>query len=876
MHTSAILLAAILAAGAPLAANPVTLNNPAAASGPHEQFGASTALSDRFVLVGEPGNRTRGAQAGAAHVFDAKNGRHLRRLLAPDALAGHRFGAAVAISGNRALIGAPGASAGRGRAYLFELSSGRLLRRIEPHPQVSAGGGFGAAVALNGRHAVIGAPYDMVLGAANLGSAHVVDLSTGEFLHSKTSIYAPDSAYFGFSVALDGKVFVAGSPGELNQNSTRTGSAHVFDLLTGERLHRLLAADGNDGDEFGMSVAVGSGWVAAGAPGKSSLTMTDFGNVYVFDLANGTQLSSLQAGSPSGQQRYGHAVSISGQHLTVGAPGESSGNAAQAGAVYVIEFTPYGSYQYRLAPPVSEAGLFYGLSLAVSGQRLVAGYNSNAPHANAGGAELHSRLAAGWSQRVVSVAVSSNPSVGGQRMQKFVLPSFNTDGAAAYGANLAGGPSKQAAWAEFSPGATPTLLARGGGQLDPQTRAGGLVSLVNNKSTDAVLETRVTGGAALYRVNGQGARALLFKSGAPAPGLGGPLLRDFSSPCQFGADDRLVASYRLRGGVGNVTAANDSGVLVFNHAGNALLSTLREGGNIGNFLGAYGQFLSRSAIRYNTNQLAFAAHRMPPSNAAPQLAVFTRPASAGQTQMIAHSGKSVPQVPGAVFRGFLGETLHGGELIYRASLSGPGAVVSAGNREGLWLGEDLCLRQGWEIQTGGPRVSRILRFWPSITDHVMTLVRLKGKGVNSGNDLALLLIKRNGALQVLMREGASVEGSEGSRVGVIQRVEACPLTGYYAILASLTGSSAANQALFTGQTNVGNPNERIARRLPSMKLRKGILSYTFVLGGIKLDPFLHATGAGGTGHRVVLNPQGSLLYGVLFKGGPEVMMEGAW
>ncbi|MCB1079370.1 MAG: FG-GAP repeat protein, partial [Verrucomicrobiae bacterium] len=71
------------------------------------QAGTSVAVSDQYVLVGEPNHSEVVGQAGAVHVFSATTGRYLRKLTASDGDGNHRFGSSVSISGTMALIGAP-------------------------------------------------------------------------------------------------------------------------------------------------------------------------------------------------------------------------------------------------------------------------------------------------------------------------------------------------------------------------------------------------------------------------------------------------------------------------------------------------------------------------------------------------------------------------------------------------------------------------------------------------------------------------------------------------------------------------------------------------------------------------------------------------
>jgi hypothetical protein len=70
-------------------------------------FGQSAAASARWIAVGEPGNDEQTLNAGAVHVFDARNGRHVRKLFAQDTAASRQFGHSVALWGDLLLVGAP-------------------------------------------------------------------------------------------------------------------------------------------------------------------------------------------------------------------------------------------------------------------------------------------------------------------------------------------------------------------------------------------------------------------------------------------------------------------------------------------------------------------------------------------------------------------------------------------------------------------------------------------------------------------------------------------------------------------------------------------------------------------------------------------------
>lgn len=129
-------------------------------------FGSALDLSDGRLLVGASGDDGEyGEDSGAAYIFegDAQGSwEEVAKLTSPGRES--EFGHAVALEGDLALIGAPWASYG-GRAYVFERTPTggweeiQILEPGEPEPALTPENArFGAAVALVGDFALIGAP----------------------------------------------------------------------------------------------------------------------------------------------------------------------------------------------------------------------------------------------------------------------------------------------------------------------------------------------------------------------------------------------------------------------------------------------------------------------------------------------------------------------------------------------------------------------------------------------------------------------------------------------------------------------------------------------------------------------------------------------
>ncbi len=123
--------------------------------------GASLALDESWLLVGDPTDIPQGSTYGGAvdvFHFDGSQWIFRQKLRAPDPREGRHFGQAVALSGNRALIGQTNAPSDLGgMAYVFRNHGGTFLaeRRFSSQKEDDL---MGAAVAISGDSYWAGAP----------------------------------------------------------------------------------------------------------------------------------------------------------------------------------------------------------------------------------------------------------------------------------------------------------------------------------------------------------------------------------------------------------------------------------------------------------------------------------------------------------------------------------------------------------------------------------------------------------------------------------------------------------------------------------------------------------------------------------------------
>jgi uncharacterized secreted protein with C-terminal beta-propeller domain/outer membrane protein assembly factor BamB len=155
-------------------------------------FASSMAVSDAWVLVGSMESPNRlyqpyDGREGAAYLFDLTTGELLQTFSNPYPGLGLRFGAGVAIVGDRVFVGAPGRP--RGAVCIFDAATGELVESLvcpeshlpandthlpDHYEELGAQREFGGSLAVSGEYLVVGAriQYDH-----HCSRVHVFDLS---------------------------------------------------------------------------------------------------------------------------------------------------------------------------------------------------------------------------------------------------------------------------------------------------------------------------------------------------------------------------------------------------------------------------------------------------------------------------------------------------------------------------------------------------------------------------------------------------------------------------------------------------------------------------------------------------------------------------
>jgi RNA polymerase subunit RPABC4/transcription elongation factor Spt4 len=326
-----------------------------------DNFGFSAALDGNIALIGSYADDDNGNRSGSAYLFDTTSGDLLHKLTAPDGANEDNFGWSVAIDGNLALIGAYVDDSFTGSAYLFDTTSGDFLHKLTAPDGISHDR-FGWSVAIDGDFALIGASGDDDNGGSS-GSAYLFDTTTGNFLYKLT---APDSAsqdWFGYSVAIDGNSALIGSRQD-DDNGSDSGSAYLFDLTSGDLLHKLTAPDGASQDWFGYSVAIDGNSALIG-----SRLDDNKGSAYLFDTASGELLHKLTAFDGAVGDDFGEAVAIDGNLALIGSQRDDN-EGIENGSVYLFDTTSGELLQKLIASDTASLDRF-GRAIALDGDSML-------------------------------------------------------------------------------------------------------------------------------------------------------------------------------------------------------------------------------------------------------------------------------------------------------------------------------------------------------------------------------------------------------------------------------------------------------------------------------------------------------------------------
>lgn len=367
-----------------------------------DKFGWSVSLAESRALVGAPLKASAGplqAQKGAAYIYEKEaNGSWAQKaqLVAASGESFDLFGFSVSLSGNRTLIGAPGAGdvVNSGSAYLFERQSdGTWVQAGELKPEVQEpGANFGWSVSLFQDRAIASAYRETGSGLSWV--FFFERQANGVWLQAAKFSQVMESG-FGHSVSLEGDLAIVGAPTDIHGVQS-FGAAYLYHRQPNgvwEFSAKLASHEAQADNWFGSSVSLDQGRALIGSPGEDDEideSLVDSGVGYIFvKQSNGSWVQEKKLTPKGGHTlfhaRVGSAVSLSGKRAALSNDGTASGYGE--GAVYLFEEGSDGAWNSTdvLLPtiPSDHAELLlipeFGKGLALAGDLAMVGvpYASN-------------------------------------------------------------------------------------------------------------------------------------------------------------------------------------------------------------------------------------------------------------------------------------------------------------------------------------------------------------------------------------------------------------------------------------------------------------------------------------------------------------------
>lgn len=303
-------------------------------------FGQSVAFFNDGLLVGAPTSLVGRSRTGQVFWFVLNNDTwELKSALTLETGLDGQLGQSIVADGTAALVGLPGMD-GReeevGLAYHLCPAGSCALSKLSSERDagvralLGAKAKMGMSLALSGKTAFAGAPFDNMSTGAVIGWADISSPAP-----AMLSAPSPESEQrFGTSLDLFKNSLLVGAPGFKN-----TGIVYRFSTEDLKKAPlKLIPSKTEANMAFGQSIDQEAGRVVVGAPGCAS----DAGCAVVF-IPNGNLLveEGRLTATVGGPHRFGEAVRFdqTSGGLVVGAPEESGGaNAPLTGSIYV--YTP--------------------------------------------------------------------------------------------------------------------------------------------------------------------------------------------------------------------------------------------------------------------------------------------------------------------------------------------------------------------------------------------------------------------------------------------------------------------------------------------------------------------------------------------------------
>lgn len=341
---------------------------------PGDHFGISLSASHGMVLIGSVDDQQNEGNSGSAYLSEIATGKLLRKFVPPTVEGSMQvgFGRSVSLSGTTSLIGSIELESdlpAHGAVHVYDTATGAYRGKLG---QPNSSSSFGISLSAAGGHILIGDPQDGAL-PSGAGAAHLYDAESRQLLRS---FFAPNGkAYdnFGGAVALSGDIGVIGSPGD-DTDARDRGAAYVFDVTTGTLIHKLLPPIASPPLlSFGSTVSIAGDLILVGAPGDQFSQYA--GSAYLYDGKSGALLRRFETPVAMGGDNFGRSIALSTDYSVIYSTDTDA--IFEPDSVYIFNNTS-GDLLRVFQPPDALSGHYIDRSIQIYGSTVLVGVPTDA------------------------------------------------------------------------------------------------------------------------------------------------------------------------------------------------------------------------------------------------------------------------------------------------------------------------------------------------------------------------------------------------------------------------------------------------------------------------------------------------------------------
>lgn len=415
-----------------------------------DKFGSIMDIFEDYVIFGYPYEGVSGNNnQGKASIYQRIDGNWVFQdtLFAPFGRSDDYFGMDVAISGDLAIVGAPGRNfsnstitiPGKGMAYVFLQTGNDWILQdsitSDPSGWVDAEDfryHFGIRVDISSDNAIITEGYNPAAGGfadeyAGYNSVYIFHKEISNWVLSDTLI-ATDYIYIDQSTAFSIDNLNSPFPGFLDSDygyNIKIEGDHAFVsinlivydqdpdpepprpysyLIKGRTYYfhregskwnfvqKLEAPQGHFANKFGFDIDLYQNNCLVGSPGQNSDGLINNGAAYLYELEEGlwSNPSEIIPHISESDDQFGHSVSILGNNILVGAPLHDTNGNVDYGKAYIFENGNEGWVQIgELVASDGETGNNFGFNVFLSVNKALVSAPNKAIYSNAGQGKIY-------------------------------------------------------------------------------------------------------------------------------------------------------------------------------------------------------------------------------------------------------------------------------------------------------------------------------------------------------------------------------------------------------------------------------------------------------------------------------------------------------